>query len=408
MNIKALKPFWLLLITAIVISSCEKDEAIKDYNNEYLKEYELVDSYTQEQVLQKLVFVAFAFPEFGDVLASISDGVDIYKVTYNTSLQEEAIVASGLVCIPKGDKAYPFLSFQNGTNTCHSNAPSVRNTDTLFSMISVMAGAGFIITIPDYIGFGESEQVLHPFHHKASSDASIINLLKAADELLVNLGTASKASEDLMLIGYSQGGWATMSVLKELETNSANTFNVKAAACGAGAYNLRSMSEHVLSLEEYGNPFYLPYFIEPRRQLGILTNPLSDYFKAPYADIIPGVFDGTYCNTQANTEFTNTISELMSTDMINNFDESTKLADLRDELDKNSITAWNVKADLRMYHSSGDKSVPSFLSKNLYDDFIELGVSSEQVELEIVEFLDHNDAILPWGIDAITWLVAQN
>lgn len=392
------------LIGLLFLVSCEKDKEEPILDPQYLHEYELLSTYTQQEILQKIVFAAFAFPDFDDVLNSITDGVDIYRVTYHTELNSESLLASGLVCIPKGNDTYPYLSFQNGTNTCHSNAPSNNPSDTLYTLISVMAGSGYIITIPDYIGFGESEDKLHPYHHKPSSNSSVIDLLNAADELLQTLGTASKASNDLMLLGYSQGGWATMAVLSELENNEIHGYSVKAAACGAGAYDLYSMSEHVLGLEEYGNPFYLPYFIESRIQNSLLENPLTDYFNEPYATTIPGLFDGSLCNTEMNDQFPKEMALLMKADMLTDFATASKFESLRDELVSNSVEAWNLNAKLRMYHSKGDNSVPSFLSRNLYDDFISMGVSTNKIEFIEIDFLDHNDAVLPWGMDAISWL----
>lgn len=404
MKILFKRSYLILVITSsLVLLSCEKKTEPVIYNHEYLHEYSLVSSTGMAEAKQKLLLASFLYPELASVAAEVSSGVEVYKVVYNTYFQTELVRASGLVCIPKEKATYPLMSFQNGTNTCHEKAPSENNSDTLFTLLSTMSATGYIITIPDYIGFGESDGYLHPYHHKASSNSAVIDLLKASEELLEILDYGVDASQDIYLLGYSQGGWATMAVLDELE-NGDYTYNVIAAACGAGAYNLTAMSEYVLGLEEYGNPFYLPYFIESRRQNGILSNALSDFFNEPYITAIPAWFDGSVCNSAMNDQFSQKLSDLVNANMLNNFSSNDMFAQLRSELSNNSVDGWNLSAKLRIYHSSGDKSVPAFLSEDIYNDFLAKGTAEVNIEFIEADILDHNQAVLPWGIDAISWI----
>lgn len=393
----------VLVLMMLVLVSCEKKNDTPEINYDYLYDYELLLTSSKQQVLATLALASFKFPDLSEVIPEVESGVEVYKVVYNTQFQGEIILASGLVCVPKGKREYPLLSFQNGTNTCHIKAPSENATDTLFTLISGMAGTGFVVTIPDYIGFGESDNILHPYHHTSSNNSAVIDLLKASEELLVAINSEASLNSDIYLMGYSQGGWATMSVLNELE-NTSSAFTPLAAACGAGAYNLLEMSEHVLALEEYGNPFYLPYFIESRRQNSILDNPLEYFFKEPYVSTIPALFDGQLCNVEMNSQFPKELDLLVSDDMINAFTTDEKYTDLKEELKGNSVEAWNTSAQIRLYHSMADNSVPYTLSENIYNDFVSKGAANK-VEYIEADILDHNDAILPWGIDAITWLI---
>ena len=399
-----LSGYLVLLAVLILIVSCEKQDNENKVYGDYLYEYELLSSYTEQQVKEKLFLGSLVIPGLDTLISSSEYGVDVYRILYQTSFNSEDIIASGLVCIPTSSGSFPIISFQNGTNTCHSNAPSENPSDIFYSLISIMAGSGYVITIPDYVGFGESVNILHPYHHKESSNAAVVDLLLAAQELITSSVIQSSMNNELYLMGYSQGGWATMSVLKELEINSTGGFVINAAACGAGAYNLVEMSKHVLGLDEYSNPFYLPYFIESRRQNGILNEALTMYFNQPYANDIPDLFDGTLCNSEMNDQFPSRIAEMLTPDFIANFETSESYAPLRAELQKNSIDTWSLQADLRIYHSTGDNSVPSFLSENMYNDFIDQGVPPAKITLVKEELLDHNDAINHWGIDALAWI----
>jgi hypothetical protein len=392
------------IVFTLLLASCEKREANEKIQGDYLYDYELVASYSAEDILSKLLIASIADPDFDTIITTSEYDVDVYKVIYNTNFNSTSILASGLVCIPSGNGSFPLVSFQNGTNTCNSNAPSENSTDMFYSLISVMSGSGYVITIPDYIGFGELNYILHPYHHRQSSNESIIDLIKAAQELIDSKLIQASLNNKLYLLGYSQGGWATLSVLNEIEKNAINNFTVQAAACGAGAYDLVAMSKHVMGLEEYNNPFYLPYFIESRNQNGLLSDPLTLYFKQPYADNIPAFFDGSLCNSELNAEFPSNMSELLTDDMLSNFETGAAYAPLRNALIENSLEAWNVTADLRLYHSNGDKSIPSFISTNMYNAFLDKGVSPSKLTLVLVDLLDHNDAIIPWGIDAFAWI----
>ena len=54
-------------------------------------------------------------------------------------------------------------------------------------------------------------------------------------------------TDEYYLMGYSQGGWATLALLEALEKNYSSDFTVKAASGGAGPYDL-SYFNHMSSV----------------------------------------------------------------------------------------------------------------------------------------------------------------
>jgi pimeloyl-ACP methyl ester carboxylesterase len=388
---------WLLLITVFI--SCEKSSDESKISGKYLYDYTLVASYSEAEIKSVLSFAGL------DTLLQYTNyGGKVYKVIYQTTFLGEQILASGLFAVPDVSGDFPILSFQNGTNTCHRNAPSVNPNDLFFTLISSAAGSGYIIAITDYIGFGESSDILHPYHHKESSNAAVIDLIRAVKEFVDAPSTNVNSNNQLYLMGYSQGGWASMMALQALETNPLNGIEVKGAACGSGAYNMMDISAHILSLEQYGNPFYLPYYVQSRRQNGLCGSPLSKYFKSPYSESIPELFDGSLCNAELNQQLTNDMSELIQTDLIENFSTSDAYINLRTHLTNSTIVAWNTNAAVRLYYSNGDNSVPGELSENFYNDLLTFGNTDNKYSLVEVDDLDHNEAIVPWGTDALLWI----
>ena len=384
-----------------LIYSCERTE---DFNHVYLKDNKLLRSYTSSSIISNLHLLQTAYPDIAALADNISYDVRVYSIKYKTTFMGEEITASGLVSIPDTEGSFPVISFQNGTNTCHSNAPSVNYNNALYSLLSMNAGNGFIIAIPDYIGFGESDQYLHPYFHSESSNQAVRDMILAVEEFTDYIDGLS-VNKELYLMGYSQGGWATLTLLRDIEHNPLEDYTLVSASCGAGAYDLIDFSHHLFTLETYPNPFYLPYYIESRRRNGIIEDPLNLFFKEPYASDIPGLFDGSLCNSELNSYLTNDISELLTDDLVSDFDTGDDFITLRNELLASSVTPWKLNTSLMITHSNGDQSVPFQQSLDLYDNLISAGTEeSDLVFLELEDLL-HNDAIIPWGINTLIWFI---
>ena len=401
-NITGIKSI-LFIVLVLFIYSCKKDN--NGSQNQYLVKYEFVKSTTTEQNQGGLLIASFYFPEFDSLVPYCNYGSEVYTIQYNTTFLGKPIIASGLVMLPQTDSLFPMISFQNATSTCNANAPSENANSQFFTIMSMMAGTGYIIGLSDYIGFGASSQILHPYLHTESTVTALKDFIAAVQELTDRTDVKAKFDGDLYLMGYSQGGWATLSLTKELENNPLSGCNLTAAAAGAGAYDLMGMAHYILGLDEYSTPYFLPNFIESRRQNNLLTEPLIYYFKEPYATEIPSLFDGTVCNSEINSHFPFRVKDFLSDDMYSNFDNSENLAGLRNELQANSVNPWTLNTRLHLYHSFGDKTIPYTQSENMYLTLMEdFAVTSDRLSLTILmDTLDHEEAIIPWGIDAMMW-----
>ncbi len=399
---------WKIFIPGILIYtaffySCEKNS--DEDMGTYLVSYQEKLNFTVEEVQSSLYIAHLAYPSIDSILPDTKYGVTVYSIVYQTEILGEKIRASGIVCIPEAEESFPILSFQNGTNTCLSNAPSVNMSNQLYTLVELMSGNGYVIVIPDYIGFGESDQILHPYLNAQSSNQAVTDMIRATLELLDKKGIKATCNNNLYLMGYSQGGWATLSALKEIETNPIEEMSTIAASCGAGPYNLMDMSSYIMDLTEYKNPFYFPYFIESHRRIGLINEPLSLYFKEPYSNTIPGLFDGSLCNSEMNSSLTTVIADLFTPELIQNFETSADFTSLREQLTLNSITPWNLKTKLVLFHSTGDQTIPYQQSVDMYNSLLKQGVASDLMSLRIIEndTIDHEDAVIDWGISTVSW-----
>ncbi len=390
-----------LVIGALILSSCTKDTN-NIVENTYLVDFESKYSLQTSFIKNLLNGVMTDYPEVIELINNTNYDVEIYSIEYKTTYNGKEIIASGLICMPVAAENFPILSFQNGTNTSHANAPSINITNPLFAMLQSLAGNGYIILIPDYIGFGSSEDILHPYYVKTTTNSAVIDMMYAAQEFIDKYSTGANYNDKYFLMGYSQGGWATLAALEEIEANHASEFEVEATSCGAGAYDLMEVSDYIFHLDTFPSPLYLPYYIYSHQQYGSLDDPLTKFFQEPYASRIPDLFDGSHSNANINSQLTNKVSSLLLTDLIENFSSSPDYEALRSDLKVNTIEAWAASSLLQFYHGTADMNVSPSESQNIYSGFIDLGLGSS-VQLIEMDGKNHETGLLPWGINTFIW-----
>ena len=184
------------------------------------------------------------------------NGVKIFSVAYQTQIASDLskpTQASGLVIIPDSiASSFPWISLQHGTIAGKSEAPSLNPGEGLFE-----ASQGFITTVMDYIGYGSSAELFHPYLISKAYVPAGVDMLRATRRL-----AAEQALElgPLFLKGYSEGGYATMALQKALETEYSNEFTVRASAPSAGPYDLEVAGRAALS-SPFSNPVNTTFLV---------------------------------------------------------------------------------------------------------------------------------------------------
>jgi pimeloyl-ACP methyl ester carboxylesterase len=399
--------FFLFALIILFTSSCKDifntDDDPKP-QDKYLVNYKLETSYLPSFIKIGINEYVDEYPELEMLLDKVEHGVMIYSIDYNTTFKGQNVIASGLVCIPIGEGPFPVMSYQNGTNTLHSNAPSANPSRDLYLMLEFAASTGFIIAIPDYLGFGRSSNMFHPYLHKESTVQSIIDMLRAIDELNTNYLDVVSSGE-LFITGYSQGGWSTMQLQKEIEENYSTEFNLVASSCAAGPYDLNFVNQYITSQTEFPMPYYVGYMYNSYFNLELITTPVEEIFQEPYAAKISTLYDGTKDSEQINAELTTTMADLFTADYLANYQTDEKYASLINSLTSNSIEAWNTSIPTLLIHGTADEFVPFQVSYDIHQDFLSLGVDQEQVLLLPLEGIDHTTSIIPAGLASIEWFL---
>jgi pimeloyl-ACP methyl ester carboxylesterase len=321
--------------------------------------------------------------------------VDLYKVTYRTHYKDEEITASGLVILPNTSAAVGMVSFQHGTITAQNEAPTnLPLGHSQLILYAALGSAGFIGVVPDFIGFGESAEIFHPYYVEAATASAVIDNLKAARELAAKQNI--KFNQKLMLAGYSQGGYATMATHKSIEENGLNGFDLIASFPAAGGYDVKGMQEYFFTQDTYDQPYYLAYVARSYQSYYEWPNVITQFFKEPYASRIMTLFTSTNTSATINGQLTEVIIDYVVADLIANIDIKAEYKDLKDAFIENSLTDWKPAKRMFMYHGDADITVPFQNSVDTYNQLLTNGASPQIVTLKALPGADHGSGVFPY------------
>ena len=355
---KALRLYIITLMLGMGGMGCQEDSVEVDGDSMpsppgSLHSYELLGEFSQDALR-----LAIAFTDYKEHQSRIQHGIQVFRVSYNTHFKGASVRASALVCLPDTTNEHtPLLMGMHGTLTEHSKAPSAFNlSQQHINGFEFFAALGFITMIPDYLGFGDSRSLVHPYYHYASSGESNLDLLRATQELLATL--ALSYQESLFLIGYSQGGYVSLATARYWQEHADSTgVLLKAVAAGAGAYHIRGVMEKIIARETYASPAYLAYLIYSFQQTYGWDRPLSDFFREPYATRLPLLFDGEHSQGAINDQLSPHLSELFQADFLRDLRQGKESFFLA-ALEENSVHDWWPHVPVRLYHEQDDEVVP--------------------------------------------------
>lgn len=331
----------------------------------------------------------------------INYSTDFFKIVYRTTYQGKVIEVSGLIGLPKNGPANPsIISGQHETRFLKSSAPSrfSTNTSTGYELLAAM---GYVVVIPDYIGFGSSESAFHPYYIKEATAAAVVDMIKASKEYLESKKFTT--SSRLFLVGYSEGGYATLAAQHEIETNPALGLTLTAAAAGAGAFDLSTMLTEVAKSEQSMGAAYLTYLLMAYNTHYGWNRSLNTIFSEPYAAAIPNLYKGDIDGPAINSKLTVNLKTLFTPTFSADLITTGKEAVLKTALRTNSFFDWYPKSLTRLYHGTEDEIVPYKSSQTTYDAFIAAGAT--KVTLTPVRGT-HVTAASSMMVDVLPWIMS--
>lgn len=318
-----------------------------------------------------------------------------YRLTYTTRTPDgQLVTASGALLVPVTTQALPLLSYQHGTirPDDEGRAPSYYSSGSeVYSAVSVLASTGYIVSAPDYIGYGASKAQPHPYEHANSLASASLDMLRAAKEFCRKEKAA--LNQKNFLLGYSEGGFATMALHRLIEEKAASEFTVTASAPGAGAYHKSAFASYILNSTQPLN-FLSSYVwvLDTYNRVYGINRPLTYYFNQPWAGQLQAN-PFSEVPTQARQLFTGTFRAGV-------LDKSD--TQLLDAFRDNDIYDWKPTAPLALFHGTADDYVPYFNSQDAYYAMRARGAT--QVELHPIQGGNHFSSVATYTLSALGFI----
>ena len=390
-----------ILLVSPFVNSCKKEDHAPTYAYYVSKQFAV--QYTAAYLNSMIDIVSVSLPDIASLKPLIKSDIKVFKIVYKTTVNNNQIDASGLIIVPVTPGNYP-VSFQNGTNTLNASSPSESPLDYNYQLVELVASMGYVVVFADYPGFGESARIPHPYLIKEPTVRSLVDLLYTAKEMVSQEFPGLTLNDDYYLLGYSQGGWATLALHKALELDYSSDFNLKGSTCGAGPYNIEQLLESMIDKPTYPMPVYLAYIVNAYSAYNQFTNPVGDIFNEPYASRLSTLFTGNLTSAQINSQLTTSISGLITPDFLSGFNTSAKFSSVINALNNNSIEAWHTNKSLLLIHGGNDTSVDPISTESMYSSMIQSGTSPDICKKVIVPGVDHGDGLIPCMIQGILFL----
>jgi len=328
--------------------------------------------------------------------------VTVHKIVYETvGPWGGKVQASGLIVVPQtSGPAWPLVSYQHGTMTLKSDAPSAAPLGEGVLGL-VFASTGYAAVLPDYLGLGDSSDTQFYLHARTTATTGV-DLLRAARTFCANQGIPLNGK--VFLCGFSQGGHATLAMLREMEAFHASEFTVTAAAPMAGAYDLSGEATADFLSGRPNSGVFFSLLLASYQAIYRLAPSWTDLLQSPYDTNIPPRLNGqsSFQEIESVLPASGALDALQPQYLAafrNQPDHPLRLA-LRD----NDVIGWKPLAPIRLYHCHADEVVLFTNSVVAMNSFKSNGATQVQlIDPDPNTPYDHSEGFWPCMVLAKTW-----
>lgn len=291
--------------------------------------------------------------------------VEQIAVTYMSQTPHgDSVLLSGKIILPKYRCNDQIIIAHHYTIGSTQEAPSQS-----YAIEEIFATKGYIVIMPDYLGFGVSERYIHPYLAKTYTAKTTVDLLLAVIPYLQNRGIPVQYN-NLILTGYSQGASAALATQQLLEQCYGNIFQIEHVYVGAGPYDPAATYDYYLQSDKTHFPCVIPmlflgmdYYENLNLDFSKMFLPkLLDYYEEGIISKRNGINDINYAIDEKY------ISSLVTTLARDKTKYPTSL--FYEKLQENSVTDIHPQAPIYMFHSIDDDVVP-FINSMLLKDSLE-------------------------------------
>lgn len=293
------------------------------------------------------------------VKAFIKNGFTPYRITYHTkNVAGKDIIASGALLVPDVEGPFPLLNYNHGTilpsrgNTAPSFLPE---WSAEFGIAKLFASNGYLVALPDYIGYGETKNELHPYGAYKIIAGSAVDMLRAVQEFCSNkqIGLSGKN----FFSGWSEGAAVGLAVVKQLEEEPVPGLTPGGTVLNAGPYYSSAFMDHILDADT--SLRYMKTYVWVLRSYNWIydiNKPASYYFKQPYAKEL---------DKDEEADLPQNPQELLTTNFREGYKDG-KDSLLARALKDNDLWNWKPQSKVVFCHGDKDDYVPIFNSEKAY------------------------------------------
>jgi alpha/beta superfamily hydrolase len=229
-------------------------------------------------------------------------GIDVYRIEYQTvDPAGELILVSAALMVPDDSATQcqggrPVVLYAHGTNTDKTfnmaDLESSNNTEALL-MAGMFAAEGYIVVAPNYAGYDASTLGYHPYLNGDQQSKDMVDALTAARSALPTANAPNTTDGGQLLVtGYSQGGYVAMATHRALQESGAT---VTASAPMSGPYALSAFADAIFQGQVTGgSPVNLTLLLTSyQNAYGNLYASTTDAYEAQYATDIETLLPST-------------------------------------------------------------------------------------------------------------------
>lgn len=391
------KKFYLLLtvLITLLLTYCSKEKS-PDVVTEW--KY-LEDTIHLTDVSASLIRLAAELEGITEFNPYFRENISIHKITYHTTYKDSDIIVSGLISYPTSTtEPLPILLVQNGLFYESRRAPSNFAFPNNYLGYEFLSAYNYIVFLPDLIGFGESENLVHPLYHVGYSTSVVQDMIKAGNEFVKEKELLTTG--DYFFVGYSLGAYISAATQKIIEETHEPEINIIANAIGAGGFNIKYLLDDMIDESTYPSPVDLVMVLYAYNITYDWNIPLENLFDKKYSTAIPKLYNGDFSRLEINSLLSTEIDSLLNPQLLESFRNGTENR-FTPAFIENSIDDWAPLAPLRIYHSRTDERIPFSDSEKAYEKMRENGSTSVQFievtgEGHFDAIFDFVGRLLPW------------
>ena len=354
--------FYLLLF---IFTACHEEDEIVEQEESTVENKYLIEV-TGEKLMTKAMIVNLIQAEMPSVnlpkelITSLINDVIWSSVTYRTNGPDgKEMKASGIILYPATTTSLDhFISVQHSTSDME-NAPSLMK----LCYEGAPALLGHTVVMADYIGYGVSQTAdrQHPYLHIGLTGSACVDMIEAAREYFRNKHI-DLTDNTVNLMGYSQGGQATLATLLEMERRG-QTDEVGKVDAGGTPTDLVNMWQEFMNgtISQYGQSGYIPYVIRGMDYGDRLQLDETRIYAPELIEKGTTKMFSTQPLSQWHRVLGKDIRTILHPDVMSppDWNGNTEVAKLLESLKKNSLVNYPAPSTpITLYHTPQDESVP--------------------------------------------------